>query len=209
MKTRIRSGRQYIPMVKPGENGHNRSGFCTLTSFVRLVDSKWTLVIALMLTTYHLTMNPLLLSKTSAHNIAVMSAFTETSTEQPVRVIKQPPPPDKRLVLAWTPLSAHKQLWGIDSTTFGRCRYSNCEITANRSRLSEADLLLFRIRELKNIKSAKPYRQYVWPIDQTDMPPSHQKGQMWMEVNEVRYLFQQWTEIILYTFTRQWVLVYV
>ena len=192
MKTRIRQGRQYVSMVKNGENGQNQGRWCSVTMLVRFIDSKWTLVIALMLTTYHLTMNPILLHKASAHRLALMSAIAETATDQPIlrpAIVKPTEPPEKnRLLLAWTPLSTHKQLWGIDEKTFGRCRYTNCEITSNRSRLEEADLLLFRIRELKKISSAVPYRPYVWPIDKSDMPTSHKAGQMWMEVNEVRIL---------------------
>ncbi|XP_067942376.1 3-galactosyl-N-acetylglucosaminide 4-alpha-L-fucosyltransferase FUT3-like isoform X1 [Watersipora subatra] len=90
----------------------------------------------------------------------------------------------KRLILAWTVLHSRKPLWGIRSWSFRKCAYSNCEITGNRSELDSADLVIFRIRELKPNLTAEPYRPYVQPIDTSDLPPYHKPDQLWMDINQ-------------------------
>lgn len=91
----------------------------------------------------------------------------------------------KRLILAWTPLHSRKPLWGIKPWSFRHCAYKNCEMSGNRSRLNEADLLIFRVRELKKNETASPYRPYVHPIDLSDMPSHHRPYQLWLDINEV------------------------
>ena len=109
-----------------------------------------------------------------------------------VKDVQKPPaqPPAKqddrkRLILAWTQLTAKKPLWGIKYYTFMHCPYSNCVMTDNRTRLNEADMLIFRIRELKKNMSAAPLRPYVHPIDPSDIPPYHKADQIWMDINQV------------------------
>ncbi|XP_067943352.1 4-galactosyl-N-acetylglucosaminide 3-alpha-L-fucosyltransferase FUT6-like [Watersipora subatra] len=89
-----------------------------------------------------------------------------------------------RLILAWTGLTSRKPLWGITSHSFRSCAYQNCEITGNRSELDSADLVLFRIRELKRNLTAEPYRLYVYPLNTSDLPPYHNPDQLWMELNQ-------------------------
>lgn len=100
----------------------------------------------------------------------------------------QAPAPDpnaKKLILAWTGLTSKKPLWGIKPWTFMHCDYANCVISGNRSQLAAADLLIFRIRELKKDMTAQPLRPYVQPIDKNDLPPVHRPDQIWMDINQV------------------------
>jgi len=99
---------------------------------------------------------------------------------------------ETKLILAWTSLTARKPLWGIKPC-------SQCEITGNRSLLDSADLLLFRIRELKPNLKITPYRTYVNAIDFTDLPVHHKAGQMWMDINQVS-IYSVEVKIQLFTF---------
>lgn len=97
--------------------------------------------------------------------------------------------PSKRpkLILAWTRLTRRKPLWGITTRSFSSCEYKNCAVTGNRAQLAQADLLLFRLRELKPAIDGRLYRPYVRQLDFSDMPPVHRAGQIWMDVNQVGY----------------------
>jgi len=89
-------------------------------------------------------------------------------------------------ILAWTPLTAKKPVWGIKPYSFNKCEYDNCIATGNRSELDSADLLLFRVRALKRDLNQKDLRQYVYPVDVVDLPPVHKPKQMWAYINQVR-----------------------
>ena len=102
----------------------------------------------------------------------------------------------KRLILAWTSLTDKKPEWGIKSYTFRPCQYKNCEITSNRTSLDSADLLIFRIRQIRLNPSGKSYRPYVHHLDFTDMPARHKSGQIWMDINQVYHtLYLSFTSI--------------
>lgn len=107
-----------------------------------------------------------------------------------------------RLILAWTVLHSRKPLWGIRPWSFRSCEYTNCVMTGNRSLLDSADLLIFRIRELKSVKGADSYRPYVLPIDLTDLPPYHRAGQLWMDINEVSYVTLSSSFLVIVVFFR-------
>ena len=91
-----------------------------------------------------------------------------------------------KMILAWTVLHSRKPLWGIRPWSFRNCQFKNCVVTGNRSYLDHADLLIFRIRELKDNSTAHPYRDWVNPKNFSDMPPYHKPGQVWMDINQVR-----------------------
>jgi hypothetical protein len=93
-----------------------------------------------------------------------------------------------KLILAWTRLTGHKPLWGITKKSFSACEYKNCAITGDRKMLSQADVLLFRIRELKTKADGRTYRPYVKQLDFSDMPTNHRPGQIWIDINQVKIL---------------------
>jgi len=91
-------------------------------------------------------------------------------------------------ILAWTPLTAKKPLWGIKPWSFMKCEYKNCMATGNRSELDTSDLVLFRVSGLKPDYTKEPLRAYVRPFDVTDLPERHTAGQMWIYINQVSEL---------------------
>lgn len=91
----------------------------------------------------------------------------------------------RKLILAWTRLTQKKPLWGIKASSFSSCEFKNCMITGTRSKLSDADLLLFRVRELKPLDNGRTHRPYVKQLDFSDMPEYHPANQIWIDVNQV------------------------
>lgn len=185
MEIKKRNRRPSYHMLPSGKGG----GRNTKSILGRIIDSKIVFSVAIIFTVHYITWNMYITDVVNPPSQIIY----DQDTEKPIDALRtmRNNTGSTKLILAWTPLTKRKPLWGIKEGSFAKCSYQNCEVTGNRSLLADADLLLFRLRELKSNVLGGHIRQNLRIYDLSDMPSQHKYDQIWMEVNEVCKLSQR------------------
>ncbi|XP_067942478.1 glycoprotein 3-alpha-L-fucosyltransferase A-like [Watersipora subatra] len=86
-------------------------------------------------------------------------------------------------------------MWNFKTWTLMRCPYK-CQITNDRSYLSQASLVLFRLRMLQTIPD-KFLREFVQDYDLNDLPKKKYPQQVWVDVNQESPMYSHSDEELL------------